>query len=279
MFGDFMRALLKIPLRWDKRSKEERENLIIRYAKHRYWAFFGASFLVCLFPISLKRLFSFTMSDKETPGGHHYGWAYQKNFRPYKYKRTKILEVGIGGYEVYIGGHSLNSWQCYFPFGRIVAADIQDRTALSNFRTTIHIVDQSNRDSLIKMAQTEGQFDIVVDDGSHMNSHQLLTFHTLFDYVPDGGIYAIEDVQTSYWQQDDWDGAEPESDAFRETCVGYFLRVANYLNHAEFRLGVEETAPDIIALAKRIKSIEFHHNLIFIHKGSNDDPTNRPFEL
>lgn len=272
-----MRTVIQKALRWHDRTKEEQEALHKRFDKYRYWFFFTVSQVICWLPIPLKYLFRFTLSDKHAPGKHQYGWAYQKNFWRFKYRPMKILEIGIGGYEFSLGGQSLNSWQSYFPFGKIVAADIKDSTALSNFRTKIYIVDQGDRESLIDMARKEYKFDIVVDDGSHFNHHQILTFHALYDFVKDGGIYVVEDVQTSYWQQGAWDGAEPESDAFAETCVGYFLRVAKYINHSEFRLGADKADPELIALAKKIKAIEFHHNLIFIHKGTNDDPSNAPF--
>lgn len=42
-------------------------------------------------------------------------------------------------------------------------------------------------------------FDIIVDDGSHVPWHQLLTFEIMFEtWLKPGGIYIIEDVETSY---------------------------------------------------------------------------------
>ena len=51
----------------------------------------------------------------------------------------------------------------------------------------------------------EGQFDIIVDDGSHLPWHQLFTFEIMFEtWLKPGGLYVIEDVETSYW-----DGTNP----------------------------------------------------------------------
>ncbi len=44
-----------------------------------------------------------------------------------------------------------------------------------------------------------GTPDIIIDDGSHMNKHILVSFENLFPAVADNGIYVIEDLQTSYW--------------------------------------------------------------------------------
>ena len=47
--------------------------------------------------------------------------------------------------------------------------------------------------------KTGGNFDIVIDDGSHVPSHQLLTFETVWPHITPGGIFVIEDIETSYW--------------------------------------------------------------------------------
>ncbi len=44
-----------------------------------------------------------------------------------------------------------------------------------------------------------GGVDIVLDDGSHVGSHQRTSFETLFPLLNEGGIYLIEDLHTSYW--------------------------------------------------------------------------------
>lgn len=269
-----MKTLLQKILHWNDRTRTEQEALHRRLDPYRYWTYFSMSFLLCLFPIPLRWLFTFTLSDKEAPGKHHYGWAYDRNFRRFKYRRIKILEIGIGGYDFSIGGQSLNSWQCYFPFGKIIGADIKDRRALQNFRTRIHILDQGNRQSLDELGREEGPFHLIVDDGSHMNVHQLLTFSVLFDHLAEGGIYVIEDVQTSYWKFGRWDGACPGDDEFQGTCMGMFLGVAKYLNHAEMDKENCDIDKHLEKLAKRIKCVEFQHNLIFVHKGRNEDPSN-----
>ena len=269
-----MRSVIRSVLSWDSRSDEDRKAMHKRFDKLRYWIFFVLSFPICLLPIPLGSLFAFTLSDKQAKNGHQYGWAYNRNFFKFKYRRTKILEIGIGGYDYSLGGQSLNSWQCFFPFGRIIGADIKDASALQNFRTKIYRIDQSDKASLLQMADIEKKFDIIVDDGSHMNAHQLLTFATLFDHLRDGGVYVLEDVQTSYWHFAGWDGSRPEDEAFRETCVGYFLWLAKYLNHAEIAKNEEQLDHEVMELAKSVRSVEFHHNLIFVHKGRNDHPSN-----
>ena len=47
----------------------------------------------------------------------------------------------------------------------------------------------------------EGQkFSVIVDDGSHVPWHQIFTFEHIFErWLAEGGIYIIEDIETSYW--------------------------------------------------------------------------------
>ena len=37
------------------------------------------------------------------------------------------------------------------------------------------------------------------DDGSHLPTHQRVSFEALWPAVVPGGLYAIEDIETSYW--------------------------------------------------------------------------------
>ena len=41
-------------------------------------------------------------------------------------------------------------------------------------------------------------YDIIIDDGSHVPKHMLLTFRHLWPYVRPGGMYVIEDIGFSY---------------------------------------------------------------------------------
>jgi hypothetical protein len=47
-----------------------------------------------------------------------------------------------------------------------------------------------------------GNVDIVIDDGSHVISHQLITLSVIFNFINTGGQYWIEDLHTSdnIWQ-------------------------------------------------------------------------------
>jgi hypothetical protein len=260
-----MKAFLKRMVHWDGRGESEQRAFLQRFDFWRYRAFWAVSPIVCLLPIPAWMLLRLCLSDKDQPGEHRYGPTYSSLFWHFKYRRIALLEIGIGGYKDRIGGESLNAWQMYFPFARLVGADIQDKRRLATPSTRIYQLDQSSEQQLNALCEAHGPFDIVIDDGSHMNSHQILTFRKLFKSVRPGGLYIIEDVQTSYWSDGGWDGAQPDSECFEGTCMGYFLQLAKYVNYQEFRHG---NAPDPgrLAFAKSVRNITFEHNLIVVRK-------------
>jgi hypothetical protein len=228
--------------------------------------------LLSALPLSLTRLFRLFRCDKQQDGWHHYGPTYDALFRPWKYRRVTLLEIGIGGGHATPGGKSLLAWQAYFPRGHIIGADIEEKIALAGSRREIVMLDQSSTEQLAALARDKGPFDLIVDDGSHFSAHQIVTFRQLFGALNDGGIYVIEDIQTSFWPGlvagTVWDGAAIGDARFASTCQGFFVMLANYLNAAEF---IDATGVDasLVSFARSIRQIAFEHNLIIVRKGDN----------
>lgn len=75
----------------------------------------------------------------------------------------------------------------------------------------IGVSEESDRYKIIKADQSDPlQIDkaialmniplfLIIDDGSHIPEHQILTFDKLFPILLKGGTYIIEDIETSYW--------------------------------------------------------------------------------
>ncbi len=233
--------------------------------------------LTCVWPVPLWRIFARYGSDKHQPGQHSYGFTYAEYLSRFRYRRIRLLEIGIGGYGYAFGGRSLLAWRAFFPFAQIIACDLVSKPQLAGTRVRVRQTDQSSAGDLARLALEDGPFHVIIDDGSHLNAHQILTFEKLFDSLKDGGFYFIEDVQTSFWPDEvagvRWDGHHADDSAFRETCVGYFLELTKYLNYSEFLPGT--TVDDAkIKLAKNIRRITFEHNMVVISKGPNIEPSN-----
>jgi Methyltransferase domain len=210
----------------------------------------------------LARLFG---TDKW--GSHWYTQHYQRYFAPLKHRRLNLLEIGVGGYEHEGGGGaSLRMWKAYFRKGRIVGIDLYDKRRLSEPRVDVRQCDQTDSEALHRLSSEYGGFDIIIDDGSHLNEHVIQTFQMLFPLLRHNGIYVVEDTQTSYWPT--WGGGinNPQS------SMAFFKTLADGLNHVEYPIA--DYAPDYFD--QNVVEIAFFHNLIFIRKGNNDEKTNVP---
>lgn|SRR5690606_26500720 len=215
---------------------------------------------------NLTRLAKIYSTDKH--GTHFYTPHYQAHFKKFKYKRIKLLEIGVGGYEnPFRGGRSLRMWKKYFPFGQITSLDIYDKSPLMESRIRIYQGSQTDQTLLETIHEKSGPFDIVIDDGSHINEHVILTFEILFPLLKDGGIYVIEDTQTAYWESYGGDSHDLRN---QKTLMNFFKNLTDGLNHEEFIIpGYQKTYYD-----RKIISMHFYHNLIFIYKGDNDEKSN-----
>lgn len=230
-----------------------------RHRLKRIWADFRARFA----RRDLTRLAAIYRTDKLD---HGYMPIYQRHFRHLRREKITLLEIGIGGYaDPWAGGGSLRMWAAYFHRGRVFGLDIEDKSPQAGGRIGIFRGDQSDTEFLAGMASQTGGFDIVIDDGSHFSADVITSFDALFPQVKEGGIYVIEDTQTSYWAAC---GGSMERDA--PTTMNHFKMLADGLNHAEFPLA--EYQPSYMDL--NILSIHFYHNLIIVEKGQNTLPSN-----
>jgi hypothetical protein len=120
---------------------------------------------------------------------NYYNRFYTRVLQPYKQK-CDILEIGI------LGGKSLRVWEDYFESGVVHGIDINP-VDMDNERIKTFLVDQSNEDSLREFSDKNYEYDVIIDDGSHKMLDQQITAQILFKNVKSGGLFIIEDLQTS----------------------------------------------------------------------------------
>ncbi len=201
-------------------------------------------------------------------GSHFYTPHYQKYFRKFKFKSIKLLEIGVGGYsDPLMGANSLRMWKSYFPFAKIFSLDIHDKSLLQESRIKIYQGSQVDEILLNQIISEHKEFDIIVDDGSHINEHVITTFIHLFPVLKSGGIYVIEDTQTSYWEH--YGGTSHQLND-TTTIMGFFKSLVDGLNHQELVLEHYQKS----YYDQNIIGIHFYHNLIFIEKGENNERSN-----
>ncbi len=156
-----------------------------------------------IFASKLDRLAYKYKTDKTPLINHNYTSTYRKLFKNSGIK--KLLEIGIGhsnkgvcgymGNNDYKFGASLYMWRDYFPKARIFGCDIIKEIIFNDNRINCFYCDQSNKDSLMELANKTGKdLDVIIDDGSHITEHQIVSAKTLLPFVVSGGYYIIEDV-------------------------------------------------------------------------------------
>jgi hypothetical protein len=155
--------------------------------------------------MDLARLFASYGSDKNRNG---YSSLYSALFAHLKEAPVQLLEVGIGtmipgapssmkGYmnDDYKPGASLRAWRDFFPNGSVHGLDIQPDCLFSEERITTHLCDSTDDESCRAWREAQAlTFDVVIDDASHWDQHQLATLRNLWPLLKPGGYYVIEDV-------------------------------------------------------------------------------------
>jgi demethylmacrocin O-methyltransferase len=199
-------------------------------------------------------------------GSHWYTQHYQRYFAGWRKRPLKVLEIRVGGYEnLSDGAQSLRMWKRYFLNSKVVGIDLYDKSHLCESRIDVLQCDQTDAKRLTEISQSYDGFDIIIDDGSHLNEHVIQTFKILFPLLRTPGFYCIEDLQTAYWP--DW-GA-----VCGTTSMDMLCSLTDCVNQAE-RPCYEPTCFD-----KNITEIAFFHNLCIIRKEPNKEATNAPKEL
>jgi hypothetical protein len=193
---------------------------------------------------------------------HWYTDIYHDHLQHLRGSKINLLEIGVGGYHFPDqGGGSLKMWKEYFPQGNIFAIDIHDKSQLQEDRIKILKGSQDDIDFLRHVYNVmDHKLDVVVDDGSHCCNHIITSFNFLFRHLQVGGIYIIEDTETSYWESY---GGSPN--IFQPgTTINYFMQFVHGQNHMTI-----PGFPVVPEYHHWIKGISFYRNLIIIEKGEN----------
>jgi hypothetical protein len=200
---------------------------------------------------------------------HNFCVKYEK-YLPFKRdEKLRILEIGI------LDGKSLKMWKEYFFNSHIVGIDINPECKqYEEERISVEIGSQIDGDFLLRLSQQYGPFDMILDDGSHLNEHVIFSFEHLFSFLKSQGVYIVEDMVTSYWP---WYGggllnSKSSVEYFKKLCDDVSFKGIEYLENQkevwwrkESNLipYSEKTQPDC---RTDIESINFLNSIILITK-------------
>lgn len=198
--------------------------------------------------------------------------AYDEQFSPFRdgfaapdgtIRPLRMLEIGV------LDGGSLQIWRKYFgPTAIITGVDINPRAAaIDDPDIRVRIGSQDDPEFLRDVVAEMGGVDIVVDDGSHVVAHQRASFEILFPLLSDGGVYAVEDLHTSYWAR--WGGGYGRTSSFIELSKKLIDDMHGWYHEAGDRVGV--------GAVTQIPKITFYDSVMFVSKAQRARPTSVQF--
>lgn len=194
-----------------------------------------------------------TAKNTHVTFGHTLLDLYEPLFERFRMHPINILEIGV------LGGASLRAWKEYFVCAKIFGFDIVPESIYSaEDRIEIQMGNQSKKEDLKKVVnRADGNFDIIIDDGSHVNKYTLKSFEYLWPFLNSGGIYIIEDAICAYDKVDmDWPGMNKNRKNMnvnnKRADIDRFL--LNHIKEMDFN-------------KSEIFSIQIYRNVIIIQKG------------
>ena len=194
-----------------------------------------------------------TPANQATKQGHNYIPLYHRHFQDITTQVRKVLEIGVQT------ERSVNLWKDYFPHAEIHGIDIDPACKqYENERIKIHIGSQADTNFLSTLPK---DFDIIIDDGSHIPDHQIASFLHLYQHhMKDRGIYVVEDCQKC------------------EKTVDFFASLTSLINYWPDSVNTSDW-PKLNSLKDfsdeyflhNILGIAFYRFIVFIDKGRNPE--------
>jgi len=150
---------------------------------------------------------------------------YNDYLKSFQNKKIKLLEIGFSKY-------SIKMYKEFLPKAKIIGLDIREQK-LHLKNADLFFGDQTDSIILKRIVSKYKKFDVIIDDGSHINSHIKYTFNYMFNYLNEGGLYFIEDLQTSYISR--WSyGGDPVNMNNKNTTMNFLRSLADRIHYQEF---------------------------------------------
>jgi hypothetical protein len=203
-----------------------------------------------------------SQTDKLT--NHGYQRIYPWFLSHFKNKEINLLEIGVADSE------SLKLWKGYFNRVNLFAIDILP-IKIEDIKVKLFQVDQSDESQLLNFVNDNPEpFDLIIDDGSHVPDHQMLTLKSLWPKLKSGGVYIIEDIETSFWGKSIIYGYKFNS--IRGNPIGILMEAIDFINFKFLPKARQRKVLNSIyaELFNSIEFITFGHNCIILVKKDFD---------
>lgn len=227
---------------------------------------------------SIASIMARTGTDKLTR--HAYDRYYELHLRDFRDKENVcIMEIGVQS------GISMQLWSEYFTRPAAIhgisygqdTVNVDQKKVVCDWnpaacdKVKIFSGDQSDP-KFLKSISDEHKYDIIIDDASHFPRHQIISLRYLFSVLNPGGLYIIEDLETSYWNEPGASlygysisagiGASPEVNAIEKLKQFVDVLMRFHMAHPNLQVLPED---------EKMFSITFGQGLAIIRKSTESD--------
>ena len=124
--------------------------------------------------------------------------TYEQKLSALKKSPIKLFEIGV------LNGGSLQIFSQYFENAELILGCDIDKNCQKLKYTENNIkliVGDVNSDEISNQIIKNGDFDIIIDDGSHTSKDIVTSFCKYFKHLKYDGIYIVEDLHASYQKE------------------------------------------------------------------------------
>jgi len=186
---------------------------------------------------------------------HGYLGSYEEFLPVTKEDVFTFVEIGV------FRGASALMWAEWFPNASIVGLDVKPPNLKASPKNLELIVGDATENITVERLKKRFVAPLVVlDDGSHMWDQQRAALQRFWPWLKPGGIYIIEDLQSSYEAGFAREDAFPFADLMLKLAQALQLRGTEFDRFA--RLGPEW----FVNLARDVRSVNFIRGAVLIRK-------------
>ena len=194
--------------------------------------------------------------------------TYEQKLSSLKKSPIKLFEIGV------LNGGSLEIFSKYFENAELILGCDIDKNCQKLKYTENNIkliVGDVNSEEISNQIIKNGDFDIIIDDGSHTSKDIVTSFCKYFKHLKYDGIYIVEDLHASYQKEHGGGLFYPIS------SMNFFKKLVDIINFEHW--GIKKEKNFILRTFKQnyqinmdsinfdeIHSIEFINSLCFIKK-------------
>ena len=167
---------------------------------------------------------------------HGYARIYEKYLKEHKDKNLNIIELGS------FYGNASAAFYFYFKNSQIYSADINpDMYIYRSKRLKNFFTDTSSRSSIeINILSRNIEFDLIIEDASHMLKDQIISLFILFKNLKSGGLFIVEEIDFPEKREDMRIGQEfPDLKTILNKIINNENFNSRYINEIEKKYFLE----------------------------------------